>query len=216
MNRKESVIRHFGFGLGLAGALCVFVFVTVAQVSVLNPFVYFIWVGFIPLMIYFPHGKHRKFQLYLEMFCSFILGLGWGWLSNVIADQVANQLLGHVLDHLVMMFLIFWVSMTLLRKTPFNNLSMSFFGYAMINGCFGRPLPYLGIGFMGQMPPLMMTLLLIGYVVFGLLLCFCIEVLSDLFCGWLLKPNRETIAKWSAANEVPIEKLNEFLKHNMQ
>ena len=212
MKKRESVIKHFGFCLGLAGALSVFIFVTVAQLQVFNPFIYFIWVAFIPLMIYFPHGKHRQFRLYLEMFCSFLLGMVWGWLSNLIAQAFPFGIVGHVLDHLIMMFFIFWVSMTLLRKTPFNNLSMSFFAYAMFNGCFGRPLPFMGMGFMGEMPPVMMMILLTGYVIFGLLLCFVIELLTDLFCGWILKPNKKTIGEWSRKNEEPVAKLNEFLK----
>ena len=217
MKKKESVIKHFGFALGLAGAISVFVFVTVAQLEFMTPFVYYIWVAFIPLMIYFPHGKHREFKLYRDMFCSFLLGLVWGILSNLIADVFVTSLIGHILDHFVMMFFIFWVSMTLLRKTPFNNLAMSFFGYAMMNGAFGRPLPSIGIGFMGNSWPVwLMFVLLIGYVVFGLLLCFVIEVLTDLFCGWILKPSKKTFGQWMAANDVPTENVKAFLEELKQ
>ena len=42
MKKKESVIKHFGFGLGLAGAISVFVFVTIAQLNFMTPFIYYI------------------------------------------------------------------------------------------------------------------------------------------------------------------------------
>ena len=188
MEQKRSIIKHFGFGVAIAGAVSVFILTTIVSMDAFNPFIYHIWVAFIPLMIYYAKGVHKAFKVMGVMFLSFLVGLGWGWLSNLIAMQFGNGFAGHVLDHLILLFLMIWAHLTLLQRTPFNDLSMAFLGYATTIGFFGRPYPFAGFGFVGPLPPAMIVLLQIGYVVFGLLVVIMIECIGDVINGRLLRP----------------------------
>lgn len=186
--KRQSVFKHFGVGVGLAGAISTFILTSVLAIPVFNPFIFYIWVGFIPMMLYFAHGVHRDMKLYVSMFLSFIIGIGWGWISNFLALTFGAGLVNSFLDQFIVVGLILWVHLTVLGKTPFNDVSMAFFGYATTIGFYGRPDPFAGFGMMGSMSVAQITFMQIAYVVFGLVLTFLIEFIGDAINSRLLRP----------------------------
>lgn len=183
-------IKHIGTCIALGGGITAFVLCMLAGQT---QFVNYLWVGFMSMIIYFAAGGDRDWKLCGRMICTFICGLLWGGLSNLIYIHVfnANSMLAFVLDYFVVVFLLLYVHIVLLAKTPFNFVPTAFLGLATTIGFYGRPFPTMGLGLAGEMSPVMITVYLIFYVIFGLVFSLMINYLTALFAKIILKPKKE-------------------------
>jgi hypothetical protein len=185
-----SKLKNIGTCIGLAGGITAFILCILVGNT---QFVRYLWVGFLSMIIYFAAGGDRDWKLCGRMICTFACGLGWGFLSNTIYVTVFgnNSILAAVLDYFVVVFLLLWVHIGLLSKTPFNFVPTAFLGLALSIGFYGRPFPYAGQGLAGNMSPAMITLYLFFYVVFGLVFSLMINYITILFAKIILKPTQK-------------------------
>lgn len=176
-----SKIRSYGTCIAIGGGVAAFILCSLAALNIFAPFVYYLWVGFISMIIYFSTGVHKDGKMYLKMILSFLCGICWGQLSNLIYVHIFPQsaILSSILDYGVLIFLLLWVHISLLGKTPFGFVPTVFFGLATTIGFFGRTSPFAGYGIVGQMSPIRIIGLQIAYLLFGLLFAFVIEVVAD-------------------------------------
>ncbi|MBP1627487.1 MAG: hypothetical protein H6Q00_1962 [Holophagaceae bacterium] len=172
-----SKVRNIGTCIGIGGGITAFILCTLAGFT---PMIQWLWVGFLSMIIYFATGSHKSFSMAGKMILSFLCGLIWGQLSNLIWFYVfpVNPVLTAFLDFGVLVGLLLWVHLSLLVKTPFGFVPTVFLGLAMTIAFFGRPFPFQGHGLMGSLPPIKGVGLLIAYVVFGLLFSFMIEYIA--------------------------------------
>lgn len=182
-------IKHIGTCIGLSGGISAFVLLTLAGYTQL---IYFIWAGFLSMIIYFAAGGNKDWKLAGRMILSFCCGLLWGQLSNQIYVHIfpVNGLVATVLDYFVLVGLLLWVHLSLLEKTPFNHVPSVFLGLALTIGFFGRPFPFAGQGLCGEMPPVMIILYLLFYMVFGLVFSLMINYLTGFFAGKMFRQKK--------------------------
>ena len=143
------------------------------------------------MIIYFAAGGNCDWKLAGRMLATFICGLLWGGLSNIIYIYVfqSNGLLASILDYFVVVFLLLFAHLVLLAKTPFNFVPTAFLGLATTIGFYGRPFPTQGMGLAGDMSPVMITVYLIFYVIFGLVFSLMINYLTVFFAKFVIKPD---------------------------
>ncbi len=193
-----KLLRSYPTCIALGGGITAFILCCLSALPALNPWIFYIWVGFISMMLYFANNVHRDGKTYLTMFCSFLCGLGWGQLSNLINHYVApkNTLLCSFLDFFCIVFLLLFIHIGVLGNTYCRSVPCVFFGLASTIGFYGRPDPLAFGGVMQNIDiPGYLTfnvtygkilLFLILYFLFGLLFSFMIEIIADFFAARIL------------------------------
>lgn len=183
-----KIFKSIGMCIAIAGGITAFILCMLAGMT---QFVNFLWVGFMSMIIYFAAGGNCDWKLAGRMLATFICGLLWGALSNLIYIHVfgVNTLLASVLDYFLIVFLLLFVHIVLLAKTPFNFVPTAFLGLATTIGFYGRPFPLEGMGLAGNMSPVMITVYLIFYVIFGLVFSLMINYITVFFAKFVIKPD---------------------------
>ena len=184
--------KKIGFCIGIGGGVTAFILCTLAGYT---PLIQFLWVGFMTMIIYFAAGGQKDWALAGRMICSFVCGLLWGQLSNLIHVAVfpVNQLLASILDYLVLVFLLLFVHLGLLNKTVFGFVPTVFLGLATTIGFWGRPFPYEGHGMMGSLSTPVGMLILLCLCVFGIVFSLMIQYIAGFFIPKLVKaPPQDT------------------------
>lgn len=128
-----------------------------------------------------------------RMFCSFIAGLIWGQISNLIYVYVfpLNHWAASILDYAVLIFLLLFVHLGLLPKTPFGFVPTVFMGLACTIGFFGRPFPFAGNGLMGAMPVWQGLLILVCLFVFGVIFALMIQYIAAFLIPHIAIPKQK-------------------------
>ena len=182
----KKLFKSLGLCIALGGGITAFVLCMLAGMT---QFVNFLWVGFISMIIYFAAGGNCDWKLCGRMLATFCCGLLWGGLSNLIYIKLfaVNSMLSFFLDYFGIVFLLLFVHIVLLAKTPFNFVPTAFLGLATTIGFYGRPFPLAGMGLGGDMGAVKITIYLIFYVVFGLAFSLMINYLTVFFAK-LIKP----------------------------
>lgn len=188
-----SKLKHYGTCVGIGGGITAFILCNLAALDAFIPFIYYLWVGFVSMIIYFSTGAHKDGKTYLKMILSFVCGIVWGQISNLIYVTVwpSSHLLASILDYGVLIFLLLWVHIAILGQTPFGFVPTVFLGLATTIGFFGRPFPYAGHGLVGDIPPFIIIGFQIAYLLFGLLFSIMIEVIADWCAKGILKPGKD-------------------------
>ena len=183
--------KKIGFCIGVGGGITALVLCTLASYT---PLIQFLWVGFITMIIYFAAGGQKDWALAGRMICSFVCGLLWGQLSNLIYVVIfpVNSVLASILDYLVLVFLLLFVHLGLLNKTVFGFVPTAFLGLAATIGFWGRPFPYAGQGMMGSMSTPAGMLLLLCLCVFGIVFSLMIQYIAGLLIPRLVKAPPQT------------------------
>lgn len=130
MNKKMNLIIALFVGLG--SAIPIWIFGMVYDWFPYNKYVGVFWMCFIPLALYYASEKPQMKQL-LNMTCSFILGLGWGYLGVVLTPilKATGNFVFAFVEYFVLVFLILFVAKGLLNRTWFNNVPCTFLGFAL-------------------------------------------------------------------------------------
>lgn len=195
-----SKLRSYPTCIAIGGGITALVLCYLAALPVFNPFVFNLWVGFISMMLYFSCNAHKDKRTYMKVFFSFLAGLIWGQISNVINIYVypINPTVCYLLDYLLLVFLLLFVHIGLLGKTVFGFVPSVFFGLASTIGFYGRPDPLAlgGVIHSIEIPDFLsftatygnVVLYQIAYCLFGLLFAFMIEVIADICAKFMLKP----------------------------
>lgn len=178
-------IRSIGLCIAISAGIVAYLLCTVMGFL---PFIQYLWIGFLSMIIYFSVGVHKDAKTYLKMFCSFLCGLAWGQLSNLIYMSVfsANPLAAGLLDNIILVGVMVWVHTALLGNTVFGFLPTAFLGFAETVGFWGRPFPAQGLGMMGSMSTPTGLGYLIVYFLFGLAFAFLVETITDLLARFVL------------------------------
>lgn len=183
-------IKNIGTCIGLGGGISAFVLLVLTGFT---PLIYFIWAGFLSMIIYFASGGDKDWKLCGRMILSFCCGLLWGQLSNQIYVYVFphSAYAAYILDYFVLVGLLLWVHIGLLNKTPLNHVPSVFLGLALTIGFFGRPFPFAGQGICGDLAPGKIVLYLLFYMIFGLVFSLMINYLTALFAKGILRQPKE-------------------------
>ena len=154
------------------------------------------------LLIYLATGQQRSWSTVGRMFCSFVAGMAWGQLSNLIGFYLfdTNVRLAFVLDYGVLIFLLLFVHNSFLKNTPFGFVPPAFLGLVLTKAFFGRPIPFLGTGVIGDMPIWAGLLCLLAVFVFGIVFAMSIQYMSAFLMSKLIKPKKE-VQKVEKENE---------------
>ncbi|MCC8122243.1 MAG: DUF1097 family protein [Oscillospiraceae bacterium] len=190
MNAQQKI----GLCIGIGGGITAFVLCTLASYT---PLIQFLWVGFMSMIIYFATGADKSFSMAGKMICSFVCGLLWGQLSNLIYVFIfpTNHWLASVLDYAVLIFLLLWIHLGFLQKTVFGFVPTVFLGLATTIGFWGRPFPYEGQGYMGEMSTLAGMGMLLALCVFGIVFSLLIQYIAGFLIPRLLKQKQQTPAE---------------------
>lgn len=78
MDKKTGMVIVILIGLG--SALPIWIFGMCYDLAPFNKYVGVFWMCFLPLAIYYS-AEHPQLKSVLNMICSFVLGLGWGYLG---------------------------------------------------------------------------------------------------------------------------------------
>lgn len=130
MSKKMAII--IGALVGVGSAIPIFVFGLAYDLIPFNKYAGVFWMCFIPLALYYSSEQPQMKNL-LNMTLSYILGLCWGYLGVVITPAVKMQgvIVFAVVEYLILVFLILFVTKGLLGKTLFNNVPCTFIGFAL-------------------------------------------------------------------------------------
>lgn len=181
-----STQNRIGFCIGVGGGVTAFILCTLASYT---PLIQFLWVGFMSMIIYFATGADKSLGMAAKMICSFICGLLWGQLSNLIYVYVfpSSHWLASILDYLILVFLLLWIHLGFLQKTVFGFVPTVFLGLATTIGFWGRPFPYDGMGYMGEMSTLMGMGILLALCAFGTIFALMIQYIAGFLIPRLVK-----------------------------
>ena len=182
-------MKNIGTCVGIAGGITAFILCVIFGFT---PFIQYLWVGFLSMIIYFAAGGNKDWKLCGRMICTFICGLVWGQLSNLVYVYIfpSSTIAAYIVDYFVIVCLLLFVHLHVLRKTPFNFVPTAFLGLALTIAFYGRPFPFEGMGLAGDMSPWMITLYLIVYVLFGLLFSIMINYITGWLAKIILKPSK--------------------------
>ena len=186
-DRKADFTR--AFCIAISGGITAFVLAKIASYTPIFPFA---WAGFMSLLIYLATGQQRSWSTVGRMFCSFVAGMAWGQLSNLIGKYLfeANADVSFVLDYGVLIFLLLFVHNSFLKNTPFGFVPAAFLGLVLTKAFFGRPIPFIGTGVIGDMPLWAGLICLVAVFVFGIVFAMMLQHLAAFFMSKLLKPNK--------------------------
>lgn len=143
----------------------------------------FIWISFLALQAYFLKNVAMNKLVCVELWASFVVGLLWGQLSNLIWYLFADSVSFFTLNLLDGGFLIFSLCAGALiffaNKLP-KYLPATFTGLTVTILLWGRPAPFVGHGLLGDRTILMGILIACFMYAYGLLLAFMMEFVYDL------------------------------------
>ena len=172
--------------LGLAGGTTALILSIIASQTPIFPYA---WAGFISLLIYLATGQQRSWSTVGKMTCSFIAGMVWGQISNLISMHLLakNIAVAFFLDFWLLIFLLLFVHNYFLKNTPFGFVPAVFLGLILTKGIFGRPIPFIGGGLSGDMPIWGGMLCLIGLFLFGIIFAMMTQNIAAFLMSKLLK-----------------------------
>ena len=173
-----SKIRSVGFCIAVASAVTTMALVTVAGMT---PFVRFMWIGFLPMIVYFACGTHRVGATYAKVGGSFVCGMVWGQISNLLYHSLPQNIpLAGTLDCLGIIFLMCFIHICFFGGTAFGFIPGIFLGFAETVGLWGRPFPFAGMGMLGSDFTWIQGLgIQLFYLAFGLGFAIIVELLTD-------------------------------------
>ena len=175
------------FCRAIAGGLTAYILSTIASHT---PIASFTWAGFFSLLIYLATGKQKSWSMIATMFLSFLAGMGWGQLSNLIGYYVypQNVQLTYIIDFGVLIFSLLFVHNSVLKNTKFGFVPAAFLGLVLTKAFFGRPIPFIGDGLIVDMPVWAGLLCLLGVFAFGAAFAMMIQYIGGFLMSKLLKP----------------------------
>lgn len=203
--KKNPMKLKIGFWVALASGLVAYTLISLFPLLPIDN--RYMWMGMIPMMMYFATGSSLDKRTYARMFGSFACGLIWGQVANWIFQllfPVSPELTG-VLATGVLIFAMILVHMGLLKGTVFDFLPCIYLGFAYTTGFWGRPFPFEGLGYMGAMSVPEGMLTLFGLFTFGMVFAFLIDLLSAVFIKNFVAKRRKAASPATQAAEGGIE-----------
>lgn len=152
----------------LVGAI---VLTLLMQVMVLVGYTQYIWMLFLPLLLFFALGA--DFKKIPEMIIGYICGVIWAFLNGLVMQLFASfsssPIISNILPTVIVIFLILTVHENLLENTIFGNIPCIFLG--------------LSTSFFVSMLQMPLTPFhLVAFFVYGLVLAVLLVVCGMLVC----------------------------------
>ncbi|MHC9000233.1 hypothetical protein [Enterococcus bulliens] len=143
----------------------------------------FIWISFLALQVYFFKNVAMNKVICLELWASFVVGLFWGQISNLIWYFFADSLSFFTLNLIDGGFLIFSLCAGALiffqNKLP-KYLPATFTGLTVTILLWGRSVPFVGQGLLGDRSLLAGIVIACFMYAYGLLLAYMMEFIYEL------------------------------------
>lgn len=150
----------------------------------------YLWISFLALQFYYTgHIAMNKKACFTLLF-SFAVGLVWGQISNVIWHYFFGgwpPLMVLFIDAGVLIFLLSSGALLLFDRTMLGSLPATFTGLTVTVLLWGRPLPFLGQGLLGDFPLVGGMLLALGMYLYGLVLAYTMDFV---YANYLKKSQR--------------------------
>lgn len=140
----------------------------------------YIWISFLALQFYFMGNLAMKKKACLQMLGSFTLGLLWGQLSNILWDTLSTRfsfLVINMLDGGILIFMLAGGALILFDKKLLGLLPATFTGLTVNVLLWGRPLPFIGQGLLGDRTLMEGLLIAGGMYAYGIMMAFMIDFL---------------------------------------
>lgn len=132
MDKKTSLI--IGELVALGTATAIFVGGLIFDLVPFNKYVGVFWMMFIPVaLFYMMDEEKRQKKLLINLFCSFAVGLVWGWISVITTPLFKSfgEISFALVEYFIIMVLIMFVHGTLLKNTVFNVVPAAFMALAL-------------------------------------------------------------------------------------
>ncbi|MGM0125583.1 hypothetical protein IGI37_002982 [Enterococcus sp. AZ194] len=140
----------------------------------------FIWISFLALQFYFIGNVAMQKRACLELLASFTVGLFWGQLSNLLWFYFSDSLSYFTINFIDGGLLIFLLSVGALilfdKKLP-GRLPATFTGLTVTVLLWGRPVPFIGQGLLGDRSVFVGLCIACGMYAYGLLMAFMMDVI---------------------------------------
>ena len=173
--------------MAISGSTTALILSIIASQTPLFPYV---WAGFISLLIYLATGQQKSWSTVWKMTCSFIAGMVWGQIANVIAYFVfpVSLPLTFFLEIWLLIFSLLFVHNYFFKNTNFGFVPTVFLGLILTKGIFGRPIPFIGDGLSGDLPVWAGMLCLMGLFLFGITFAMMTQHAAAFLISKFLKP----------------------------
>ncbi len=174
--------------LCMAGAAALVAYLLITLAGTL-PIAGYMWVGFLPMILYFCTGAEKDLKLCSKMFVSYLCGLAWGQLSNLLWVYMFPQqtfALG-LFENGIMIFIMLLIHVVIGGRTLIGFMPCVYLGLCETVVFWGRPSPFAGVGLLGTMPIWQGLGVLVFYFIFGMAFALGVQYLTGFFVKLFLR-----------------------------
>ncbi|KAF1299387.1 hypothetical protein BAU15_01700 [Enterococcus sp. JM4C] len=138
----------------------------------------FIWISFLALQFYFMANIAMDKKACLQLLTSFTVGLFWGQLSNLLwfyfSDSLSFVTINFIDGGLLIFLLCVGALIVFDKKLP-GRLPATFTGLTVTVLLWGRPVPFVGQGLLGDRTVIEGMVIACGLFAYGLLMAFMMD-----------------------------------------